>query len=164
MKSGLIVKKDNLANVLEATRALTYNRVMAGIPQDKDERRDDDELGNADIGYLMENGIPEANVPARPHLVPGVRNVQARITDLMRQAGQLAMEGKTEGVLRALNAVGLTAQSSIKAVIRAGIPPPLAPSTLAARKAKGFKGEKPLIRSGQYLAAITYVIRYLGGK
>lgn len=181
MRPGLTIKRDNMPQLLAATRALTENGVFVGIPQSGD-AREDGKLGNADIGYLMENGIPERNVPARPHLVPGARDAQARITDLLRQGARLAMEGRTEAVMRALNAVGLTAQSSIRARIRAGIPPPLADSTIRARARRGRKGAKrelarraaggaagttdvtPLIDTGQYIAAITYVIRRLVGR
>lgn len=157
-RSGVRVTIDKTQGLAEAINLLANNRVMVGIPQEKDSRREAG-LGNAEIGYIMENGAPEVNIPARPHLKPGVRDVKERIADLLKQAGRLALEGRPDAVMRAYNAVGLTAQSAIKARVRAGIPPPLAESTLAARRRRGRTGTKPLIDTGQYLAAITYVIQ-----
>jgi hypothetical protein len=157
-RAGIVTRIDRTREFLAAVDLLTNSQVKVGVPQNKDARREADRLGNADIGYLMENGAPEVNLPARPHLVPGVRDVRSRITDLLKQAGRLAFEGRPDAVMRALNAVGLTAQSAVKARIRAGVPPPLAESTLAGRRARGRTGTKPLIDTGQYLAAISYVI------
>lgn len=182
MKSGVVTVIDNTRRLTEAIGVLTGSRVMVGVPQEKDSRRESGALGNAEIGYLMENGIPDRNVPPRPHMIPGIKRVQSRIVDLMKQAGRLALEAKPEAVYRALSAVGLTAQSSIRGIIRAGIPPPLADSTIRARARAGRKGAalelasraagnpagtslvKPLINTGQYLAAITYVIRTIRGN
>lgn len=180
-KAGVTVVVDKTAQLARAIDLLTGTRAMVGISAEHEERDDDwhGTLNNAEIGWLMENGIPERNVPARPHMVPGVRRAQSRINDYLKQAGRLAVEGRPDGVMRAFHAAGLTAQNSIKSVIRAGVPPPLAESTLKARArrsrtAKGAKRElaaraageaastthaKPLIDTGQYLAAISYVVR-----
>lgn len=158
-RRGVTVKIDKTRQLVERINLLANNRVMVGIPQAKDSRREAGKLGNAEIGYIMENGAPEVNITARPHLKPGVRDAQSRVTDLLKQAGRLALEGRPDAVTRAYHAVGLTVQSAIKARIRAGIPPPLADSTLAARRRRGRTGTKPLIDTGQYLAAITYVIQ-----
>lgn len=160
-KLGLVTVIDKTAQLSRAIDVLTGTRVMVGVPAEHDDREDENKSGlnNAEIGYLMENGIPERNVPARPHMKPGVKRAQSKINDYLKQAGRLALEGKPDAVMRAFHAVGLTAQNSIKGVIREGVPPPLAPSTLAARRRRGRTGEKPLIDTGQYLASITYVIR-----
>lgn len=159
VRSGVVTKIDRVSKIMQAVRALTTHQIMVGVPQDKDSRRGDGELGNAEIGYLMENGVPEQNVPARPHLVPGVRDARPRVNEYLRQAARLAVEGKPEAVLRAYAAAGLAAQSAIKARIRNVIPPPLAPATLAARRARGRKGTTPLLDTAQYMNSITFVVR-----
>lgn len=167
---------DRMPDLLRAMDILENNRVYVGVPADSDEREEGGEITNAEIGWLMENGIPEQNVPARPHMVPGVRRAQDKITDYLRQAGRLALEARPGGVVRALHAAGTTAVSSVKGVIREGVPPPLADSTVRARarKRRGARLEmerrnsgdaagldlvKPLINTGQYLNSITSVIR-----
>lgn len=137
---------------------------MVGIPEEKNDRNDDSGITNAEIGYIHENGAPEVGIPARPHLVPGVAKVQDKIEAGLANAGKLALEGKTEGVMRQLNAIGLIAQSSIRGLITAGLKPPLKPGTIAARRRRGRTGTKPLIDTGQYRNAITYVIRLIRGK
>ena len=167
-RRGVITVVDKTAQLSRAIDVLTGTRIMVGVPAEKDDRQDDDGgksgINNAEIGYLMENGSPEANIPARPHMKPGVKKAQPKINDYLKQAGRLALEGKPDAVMRAFHAVGISAQNSIKGVIREGVPPPLAPRTLAARKRRGRTGEKPLIDTGQYLAAITYVIRKISTK
>ena len=44
-----------------------------------------------------------------------------------------------------------------------GIPPALVPATLAARKRAGFRGETPLLRSGQLRNGVQYVVVRRGG-
>lgn len=177
-RAGVTTVIDNARRLEQAIDVLTNTRVMVGVPQENDERRDG-EITNAEIGYLMENGIPERNVPARPHLFPGVKDSRERVSEYLRQAGRLAMDGRPDSVTRALMAAGQTAVTAVKKRIRDGIPPPLADSTLrrrasSGRSAKGARAEivaraagaapglehtTPLIDTGQYLAVITFVLR-----
>jgi len=174
-KRGLTVTKDHTSQFLKAVGVLTNTKVMVGVPEANDER-EDSSVTNAEIGYMMENGVPEHNVPARPHLVPGVRRAQPKVVDYLKQAGRLAMDGRPDGVERALMSAGQTAVTSVKGLIREGIAPPLADSTVRARarKRKGARLEmerraageapstdlvKPLINTAQYLNSITYVLR-----
>jgi hypothetical protein len=161
VKPPVVKKIDNMAKVVQAIDLLATSSVQVGIPSEENKRQGG-KITNAEIGYIHENGAPEAGIPARPHMGPGVRNVQGRINQLLKNAARLAFAGKPEGVVRALHAVGLTAQASIRSVITAGIPPPLRPGTLAARRRRGRKGTTPLIDTGQYRNAITYVIRKKG--
>lgn len=180
-KSGLVTRANHWDAVLQGIDVLTNTSVMVGVPSEKKEREDESGPNNAEIGYMMENGIPEQNVPARPHLVPGIKNAKAKIVDYMTQAGKLALAGKPDSVTRALMAAGQTGASSVKTVIREGVPPPLADSTLRRRKKnrKGARMEldaraageapstefvKPLINTGQYIAAITFVLRRVYGS
>lgn len=153
------VLKDNTAVLDKAMKALTENMVYIGIPSNKTKRDDDSPLGNAAIGYIQEKGAPEHNLPARPHLIPGVKGVGDKIAGIFRTAGRNALEGKYEEVMKGMNAVGLVGQLAVQNKIRTGLSPPLAESTLARRAAKGFKGKKPLIRTGLYLKALSYVVR-----
>lgn len=174
-RRGTTVVKDNVSQFARAIDVLATTRVMVGVPASKD-ARDGETITNSEIGYLMENGIPENNVPARPHQAPGIRRAQAKINDYLKQAGRLALEGKPDSVTRAYMAAGQAGVTGIKEVIREGVPPPLADSTIRRRAAKrrGAKLEmerrargeapgvdlvKPLINTGQYLNAQTFVLR-----
>ena len=133
--------------------------VLVGVPADKNPRREGDGEGNAAIAYKQDQGSPAENIPARPFMRPGIEAVQTQIADEMR-AGALAAitEGPT-ALLKNLNRAGLTAQSSIRATINAGIPPPLSRRTIEERRARGRTGTKPLVDTGQLRNSITYVVR-----
>ena len=186
-ESGLIVLVDNVIKTLEAITELASHNVMVGIPDEKAGRREG-AISNAALGYIHENGAPEANIPARPFLLPGVKSVQTELNEGFKKAGELALDGKKEGVMRQFHRIGLLAQNAVRKKISEGIPPPLAPSTIKgrmrrikgkARKAKidaaiaagtpfskqgGAEGIfTPLLVTGQLRNAITYVIRAVGG-
>lgn len=160
-KSGLEIIKDITAEVLSKLESLPLKDVLVGVPNAKAGRKDEESghINNALIGYINEYGAPEMNIPARPHLIPGIRDARDDITEYLEQAGKAALDGRTESVDRALNAAGLVAQTAVKKRITAGIPPELKASTLAARRRRKHKGTTPLIETGQYRNSITYVIR-----
>ena len=166
MVKGLRVTVDKTKDVKKALAALTENQVLVGIPSDpKNNKRKPDVDGkqpkatNAEIGYRNENGEPEYNIPARPHLVPGVRDALPQTTNYLKQGAQLALSGKPESVDKALNAAGLAAVNAVRAKLTNGPFAPLSERTLEARRAKGRTGESPLIDTTQYRTAQTYVIR-----
>lgn len=161
------VTKDRTAALKAAIKALIQDRVLVGIPSEKAFRDPDPEdpnpqLNNAEIGYLNEFGAPDANIPARPHLVPGTRKVLPKIEKLYRAAAIKALDGDAAAVHEANGKVGFTATSSIKGYITDGIAPPLAESTIRDRKRRGRDGETPLLDTGQYRRNIDFVIRAAG--
>lgn len=118
----------------------------------------------------MENGAPEANVPARPWLVPGVTAATPQIVARLLAAGRAALRGDKSGVEQQLAGAGQDAVASVTAGIQAGIAPPLAPATIRARrrrskgstyrrKATATSDVTPLIDTGSFIRSITYVVR-----
>lgn len=163
----LKVTRDNVDAVLRSIREMSQRQVLVGIPATADARKPDPdepnhEINNATIGYLMENGSPAANIPARPHMKSGVASVQAKIAQVYRTGGKLVLEGKPKALDEAHTKVGLIAQAAVKTKITTGTFVPLAPATIAARRRRGRTSIKPLIDSGQYRNAITFVIRQRG--
>lgn len=59
--------------------------VLIGIPMSTTERPDG-EITNAELGYIHEYGAPEANIPARPFLIPGVESVKGKALELMKKS------------------------------------------------------------------------------
>lgn len=152
------VTRDGLKNLMANIRKMDDKRLLVGIPGEENPRKGDP-IGNAQLGYIHENGSAVRNIPPRPFLKPGVRASRKRCVDILRNA---AKQGFTNpaAVEQGLNAAGLVAQASVKNTLKAGEGfEPLKPSTLAARKRKGYKGFSPLIRTGQLMNSITYVIR-----
>ena len=158
--------KDGMAAFERAVRDLVKNQVLVGIPAEDAARTPEpgepSPIDNATIGYINEFGAPERNIPARPHLLPGIEKVQSAISNQLRKAGEAALSGADGGVDRGLNAAGLIAQNSVRATVTEGGFTPLSERTLKARKARGRTGDKPLIDTGQYRRALTYVIRRKG--
>lgn len=159
----VIVKVDRTKALAAELRALAADQVLVGIPSSvagRDPDPDNPEpINNATIGYIMENGSPAANIPARPHLSAGINRAKDQIVEKYRKGAKAVMDGKVDA--RGVHtAVGLIAENSVKTLIEEGTAlAPLAPRTLAARRAKGRTGTTPLLDSGAYRNAITHVVR-----
>ncbi|WP_307744470.1 hypothetical protein [uncultured Pantoea sp.] len=158
MKSGLTVRADKAQSILDALKTLADKDVLVGIPESKDER-DDGDIGNAAIGYINENGSPALNIPARPHLKPGVRSVEQDYLPHLRAAAQKALEGNAEGAVTSLDRAGTVAANGVKRYITITGFTPLADATIANRLRRGRTGNKPLIDTGEYRRSITHVVR-----
>lgn len=157
--SRVTVTRDMLDKIMASLAAMGGKRVLIGIPAPEN-GRNDGVIGNAALGYVHERGSGVRNIPARPFLVPGVQAAEPLTLKTLKVTAQQMLAGKSEAIDRGLNAAGLIAQSSVKRTLKAGEGfAPLAPATLAARRRKGFRGESPLIRTGQLLNSITYVVR-----
>lgn len=154
---------DKVDKVLSGLRTLRTTQVLVGVPEEKSSRNEDGDINNAALAYINDKGSPEANIPARPFMEPGVKASLEKTTNYLKAAGQAALDGKEILIEKNFEAAGLTASTSIKSKIEEGIPPPLADSTIAARQRKGFMGTKPLKRTGQLLNAITYVLKRTKG-
>lgn len=158
---------DKRAEIYKAIEEMSNKRAMVGVPAQDALRRPEpgqkSDINNAALAYIHENGAPEAHIPPRPFLIPGVKSIQGEIERRLNTTAQAALQGKPAAVDKGLNAVGLVAQAAVRAKITDGPFTPLAPRTLAARKARGRTGTKPLIDTGQLRNAITYVIRKVRG-
>lgn len=152
--------RDGVAALMRSLHALTGRDVLVGIPSTATARKGPGEAAdNAMLGYIHEFGAPAANIPARPFLIPGVEAAAMQVTARLRAAAEAALVGDTARVNQQMAGAGMAAASSVKNRINDGIEPALSPRTLAARKARGYRGEKPLVRTGQLRNSITYVIR-----
>jgi hypothetical protein len=154
------VTKDRMREAEAAIRAIGAKRVLVGVPESEDARKPDENgkmpaIGNAALAYIHNNGAPEANIPARPFMEPGLKIAQPKIEALMLDAGKNLFDLP---IWVTLNQVGLEARSAIKIKINDGPFVPLAKSTIAARKRKGIESEDPLKRTLEMLNSISYVI------
>ncbi len=162
-----------------ALKRLAQESVLVGVPAAKATRTTGDEaetINNATIGYLNEFGMPEANIPERPWLMPPVRDHHKEIGQALARAAKSALDPNQKFDFdQRMNQVGLRTVNYIKAHIRAGIQPPLAQYTLEQRAARGRRGAKqelanrkagvaasvllakPLIDTGAFLASISFV-------
>lgn len=156
MQSGMQMITDALPDLLRRLAAVAQRDVLVGVPAG--EGRDDGPT-NAEIGYQNEFGSPANNIPARPHLLPGVAAVQDKVVAKLTQAADAAATGRPSDAERHLHAAGLLAQNSVRRTLTTTAYRPLSERTLAERRARGRTGTKPLIDTGQYRRSITYVVR-----
>ncbi|KVN30704.1 hypothetical protein WJ63_07950 [Burkholderia pyrrocinia] len=151
---------DRLDEILKSISGLVQKEVLVGVPDSTAGRKDQGEpLSNAEIGYIMENGSPANNIPARPHLVPGVQDARPKFEPQLQKGVEAALDGDLEKVESSLNRAGLVAQNSVRAKVNSNIQPKLADTTLAARRRRGVMRENTLIDTAQYRNSITYVVR-----
>lgn len=163
MRTKVTIKKGPVVSA--AFNDLLTRDVVVGIPGGEARQPLPGEKAappNYVLGYLMETGVPERNIPARPFLVPGIEAVRDTIAATLKKAVPLAMAGDRGAVQRALDKVGLIASSAVQEKITDGPFEPLSPKTLKRRKARGFQGERPLIETGQLRRSVTYTIREKG--
>lgn len=147
MKSPL--EFDRLPELMASMLELVRTDVLVGVP-DANADRDDDGGGpatNATIAYIHDNGAPEANIPARPFMDPGIRRSEDEICRRLKKAGDYTLAGDKQKAQGQLHAAGDTAANSIQERIGENIDPPLSPATIAnrrrQRKTKSMrKGEK----------------------
>lgn len=176
---------DNMGGIQKAVAALLKSHVVVGIPDSTAERKPEDgeksTASNAQIGYAMEYGEPDKNVPARSFLIPGCDDAKLVVTDRLLKAGLAALTGDVSAVEKGLTAVGIVAASAVKAKITDGPFAPLSERTIQARAARGRRGAKqflklraqgtpedvlnevglvkPLIDTGQLRRSITSIVR-----
>jgi len=178
IKGGVTSTGPGMDAVIKAVDRLTRRSAYVGIPAVADPRNDGSPFGNAAIGYTNEMGAPERNLPPRPHLLPGVKEAHDEIVELLRKAGQAALKGDSAKVDLALAHAGEIAIRHVKNMVAAGLKPPLAPATVREHlRARGLSaaeiakrknpapgvvdpsaGENPLILTGAYLQALTYLV------
>ena len=173
---------------MKALEELTRTSVFVGIPSTKLDRDpvDGEKSGpnNAVIGYVMENGDPSHNVPARPFLVPAITENRPEIRSRLKAIAQAAMVADLAKMQNLRVQLGLFTQRAVQQKITDGPFEPLAQSTLEARAKRKFgKGAagarrgalkelerraaglpsgtdlaRPLIDTGQLRRAVSYVI------
>lgn len=159
---------DKTKKIVDAMRLIANTRVMAGIPAEKGlrepEERESQPLNNAEIMYIHEFGDAASHIPPRPVIYPAMKAIRKDVIWLMGRILKRGMSGDISWVDRGFHALGIMAQNALRKRISDGPFVPLSPRTLAARRAKGRTGDKPLIDTGQLRRALTYVIRKIIGR
>ena len=155
---GAQMAKDKEGEVLLALERLVTKKVLVGIPEDAAGRKDGDEMNNAARLYVHEFGAREANISARPTLMPGIEDAKEKINRYFAQAARAAVSGDSQRIDIALHSAGTAARDAVKDRINSNTPPPLAPRTLQARRARGNQRTNTLVDTGEMRNAVTYVV------
>lgn len=159
VKQPILVTSDFTDQFNKIVKKFKRDAVLVGIPEEKTTRKDGP-INNATILAINNFGSPKNNIPARPVIEIGIRKAQGEIAKQFKDAAVGALSKGVSALSVAYNRAGIIASTSIKKVINSqeGIDGP-SDATLAARKAKGFKGTKALIVTAQMRNAITYIVR-----
>lgn len=167
-KPTLKVTSDFTDKFNDIVKQFKSDAVLVGIPESdtaRDANKDGSkpEITNAAILAINEFGSAANNIPPRPVMAIGIKNAQEDIADQFKLAAKNAFKQGWEALTIYYNRAGLIASNSVKKAINSqeGIKEP-SDATLAARKSKGFKGEKALIVTGQMRNSITYVVKGKG--
>jgi hypothetical protein len=152
---SLEITKDSMRDVLQSIQHMVGQKVLIGVPAKTADR--EGPINNAGILYLMENGSPANNLPARPTLVPGVEAALPACTKLMKKGASAALDGHMAKAMTMLDEAGQKGRDGVKAMFSSNVPPPLSPSTIRSRKyARTAKGEKAHARANEtaYLSQV----------
>ena len=149
---------DGTEKLRKHLESLAGRKIMIGIPASQGQR-DEGPINNAALGYIHEFGSPSQNIPARPFLIPGVRDAIPKARVKLGEAIKDILRGKQEDAQKALHAAGIIASSRVKMKLVEGPFAPLSGSTIRARERRGVSRTKPLIDTGDMQRHITYVVR-----
>jgi len=149
---------DNLSQFEKAIELLQRKQVLAGVPEAK-ARRQGDPINNATLAAIHDRGSPSQNIPARPFMEPGIKDVSGKIEQKLLSAGQAVLDGDALKAEQRLEEVGLIAQNGLRARVNSNIQPPLKPATLAARRRRGRTGTRTLVDTASMRNSLTYVVR-----
>lgn len=106
----------------------------------------------AGLAVAMEFGTQDGHIPARPHYRPTVdEGRQEYLNDLQKGVTKAVFNGSS--IVTEFKKIGAKVSRDVKKRIKAGINPPNAPSTIAAKGSS-----KPLIDTGHYWQSIDYQV------
>lgn len=171
-----ITTTSRIDEVKKAVNRIKGAAVFVGIASgSKGDARTDGGPKNHELGFIHEYGSPSRNIPARPFLIPGVRNASAKAVKKMQGAIKAGLHGDRIAMDALLEQAGMIAVSGAKKEISSGNFEPLKPSTLRnrhrSRMTKGkreneLKGEdvRPLINTGALRDSIDYIVVKGKGK
>lgn len=155
--------RDNSESLVQMAAKLAKLKLFVGVTQENNARAptkdDPTPPSNSTVGYAMEFGVPERNVPARPHLVVGLKDASDAVVHNMGVAAVAVSVRDLPGALEAMADAGTACVESVRSKIQSGPFEPLAPRTIRARLAKGNQSDQPLVDTGQYLNSVGFVIR-----
>jgi hypothetical protein len=137
--------------------------VRVGLMADGKPRTDGSDLTNAEIGAVHEYGAPDAGIPTRPWLRPGVAKNSKAYQDAIAKALGSELEGQP-ALTKALGLIGAKAAADVKNFVTQGpeITPTNAASTKKRKEAKTRKGSKgktrTLVDTAQMIRGVTWKV------
>ena len=141
------------------------NEVYVGIQQ-KESKREDEQITNAELLFIHTNGSPVNNIPPRPVIEPAIRSDRKRLSSMMKQAAKYALDGMKSEALRQLELVGTRGRDVSKRwfVNPDNNWPPNSEAVQERKRRKGSTNPRPLIDTGELRNSISYFVRTKEGR
>lgn len=160
MSKPILKVTDYTTDILKSIDSLKKKQTLVGIPAEDAERKGDTPINNAALLYINEFGSPVQNIPARQPMRTGIMKASDAIVAEFAKCAEVGIWADPVDTNSYFERVGIIASNSVKLVInnQENMAPPAA-STIKAREARGFRGTKALIVTGQMRNAITYVVK-----
>jgi hypothetical protein len=156
MKPVTVIRDIDPRKMADLTRRfaeLAGHSVMVGIPEGKNGRTDEDEIGSAGILAVHEFGAPEQGIPERSVVRKSIHDNLGKYRKLNEQNLRKVVRGEMS-VAQALGILGAVASGDVQLTIRTADLAPLKPETI---RRKG--SSKPLIDTGQVIQSVTFEVR-----
>lgn len=158
MKATVTTTRKTKVDLKKMFKSIRSSHVKAGV-LGRAGAHGDGKLTNAQLASIHEFGL--GRVPARPFIAPPFLEKKAEHLAAIRKAHkEFLRTGNPDVFLMALELEGQKIVANQRAYVTAGpgIPPPLAPATIA-RKGSS----RPLVDTGQMIRSLDYVV-IRGGK
>ncbi len=157
MAKGVKVVDRGLNDLIKRYRGLTKNQEARVGVQGKEARDRGTRLAggptNVELFTIHEFGAPKAGIPARSSLRAVADSNEKRYQRMLADEVQTAFKRKSD-VRKALLKVGETFRADVISAIKAGIPPPNTPATLARKKGE----TTPLIDTGSMIGSLSVYV------
>lgn len=147
----------NLAEVLKRAREIREMRVKVGVLSSGKGavEHPGSDLTVAEIAAILEFGTEDGHIPARPALRSTFDAQREELVKLGAKLIDKVLDGKMD-TRTALNVLGAKLAAETKKTITTGdgVPPPNAPSTIAAKGSS-----RPWVDTGRTVGAITWQVQ-----
>ena len=153
------VTKDGFKQMMNGLDWIENSGVYVGVPEDESSREDED-ITNAELLFIHTNGSPINNVPARPVIEPALEDDMERLTSMLKDFANEAIEGNFEEAQKQLERTGMRAQNVCRNWFTNADNnwPENAPSVRERKIKKGSTEPRPLIDTGELRKSIIYVV------
>lgn len=150
---------DKVGKLIKGINYTKDNYLLIGIPQKKT-TRENEAITNAELLFIHTNGSPINNVPARPVIEPALEDDMERLTSMLKDFANEAIEGNFEEAQKQLERTGMRAQNVCRNWFTNADNnwPENAPSVRERKIKKGSTEPRPLIDTGELRKSIIYVV------
>lgn len=150
---------DKAGKLIKGINYTKDNYLLIGIPQKKT-TRENEAITNAELLFIHTNGSPINNVPARPVIEPALEDDMERLTSMLKDFANEAIEGNFEEAQKQLERTGMRAQNVCRNWFTNADNnwPENAPSVRERKIKKGSTEPRPLIDTGELRKSIIYVV------